>query len=63
MPLTLLAMQEQPFPERKQRKSVAFSDGNTLIDENGEMTTTHDTGDDKTTAESHTSGARRPISS
>lgn len=51
-------MQEQPLPERKQRKSVAFSDGNTLIDENGEMTTTHDTGDDKTTADSHTSGAQ-----
>jgi hypothetical protein len=48
--------QEQPLPDRKQRKSVAFSDGNTLIDENGEMTTTTDQGDDKTTAESHTSG-------
>jgi len=48
--------QEQPLPDRKQRKSVAFSDGNTLIDENGEMTTTTDQGEDKTTAESHTSG-------
>ena len=49
-------LQEQPLPDRKQRKSVAFSDGNTLIDENGEMTTTTDQGEDKTTAESHTSG-------
>jgi len=44
------------MPDRKPRKSVVFSDDNTLIDENGAMTTTQDTGDDKTTADSHTSG-------
>lgn len=48
-------MQEQPLAERKQRKSVAFSDGNTLIDENGEISTTKDDGLDKSTAASHTS--------
>jgi len=50
------------MPDRKPRKSVVFSDDNTMIDENGAMTTTQDTGDDKTTAESHTSGALRMVS-
>lgn len=55
--LIQIAAQEQSMPDRKPRKSVVFSDDNTLIDENGGMTTTQDTGDDKTTADSHTSGA------
>lgn len=41
-----------PLTERKQRKSVAFSEGTTIMDENGDISAaTH--GEDKTTAESH----------
>ncbi|KAI9806737.1 MAG: hypothetical protein M1825_006194 [Sarcosagium campestre] len=42
--------------ERKQRKSVAFSDGATIVDENGEIKQTNGT-HDNTTAESHTAAA------
>ena len=41
--------------ERKPRKSVAFSDGNTLIDSHGEVTETNGTSD-KASAESHSTG-------
>ena len=40
--------------ERKPRKSVAFSEGATIVDSNGDITETNGTSD-KTTAESHSS--------
>ncbi|MCJ1311906.1 hypothetical protein MMC25_005579 [Agyrium rufum] len=40
--------------ERKPRKSVAFSDGATIMDANGDVTETNGTSEDKSTAESHT---------
>lgn len=44
--------QEQPLPDRKARKSVAFSEGTTIMDANGDISeSVH--GEDKTTAESH----------
>lgn len=52
----LIHLQETPLPERKARKSVAFSDGTTLIDENGEMTNSNGMGE-KASATSHTRGA------
>jgi translation initiation factor 2 subunit 2 len=48
-----LSLQE-PFPERKARKSVAFSEGTTIVDENGSITMKEDGHDDtKDTAMSH----------
>lgn len=41
--------------ERKPRKSVAFSEGTTIVDSNGEVTETNGTSD-KTSAESHSAG-------
>lgn len=38
--------------ERKPRKSVAFSEGTTIVDSNGGVTETNGTSD-KTSAESH----------
>ena len=50
----LILMQEQPLPERKPRKSVAFSEGAQIVDENGKISEReHD--DTKVTAEKHTS--------
>jgi len=43
---------ETPLPERKPRKSVAFSEGTTIMDENGEISESAH-GEDRTTAESH----------
>ena len=40
--------------ERKPRKSVAFSDGATVVDVNGDVTEMNNT-NDRSTAESHTS--------
>jgi translation initiation factor 2 subunit 2 len=37
-----ISSQEVPTTERKARKSVAFSDGATIVDENGEVTQTDD---------------------
>jgi translation initiation factor 2 subunit 2 len=44
---------QQELPERKQRKSVAFAEGQSVIDENGEVTETHDMNGRKDSAESH----------
>jgi translation initiation factor 2 subunit 2 len=50
--------QEQPLPDRRARKSVAFSEDTTIMDANGEISeSVH--GEDKTTAESH-SGREHP---
>ncbi|MCJ1385863.1 hypothetical protein MMC17_008987 [Xylographa soralifera] len=43
---------ESTLPERKARKSVAFSEGTTIVDSNGEITEMNGTSD-RTTAESH----------
>ena len=45
--------------ERKPRKSVAFSEGTTIVDSNGDITENNDTSD-KTTAESHTASMSQP---
>lgn len=42
--------------ERKPRKSVAFSEGATIVDSNGEVTESNDVNGSKSTAESHASG-------
>jgi translation initiation factor 2 subunit 2 len=50
----LLLLQDHPLPDRKARKSVAFSEGTTIMDANGEISeSVH--GEDRTTAESHSS--------
>lgn len=41
------------LPERKQRKSVAFAEGQTIVDENGEVTETKEDLGRTTSAESH----------
>jgi len=41
--------------ERKPRKSVAFSEGTTIVDSHGEVTEMNGTSD-KTSAESHSAG-------
>lgn len=51
---SLTYSQEQPLPDRKPRKSVAFSEGATIMDENG-MISEREHDDTKSTAEKHTS--------
>lgn len=43
----------QELPERKQRKSVAFAEGQTVVDENGDVTETQEMNGRKNSAESH----------
>jgi len=51
-----MAEVEQRLPERRQRKSVAFSGDNTIMDENGEISEAPPSGsEDKVTAEKHSS--------
>ncbi|MCJ1471438.1 hypothetical protein MMC13_000077 [Lambiella insularis] len=47
-----MAQVDSAIPERKARKSVAFSEGTTIVDSNGDVTEMNGTSD-KTTAESH----------
>jgi len=47
---------ESTLPERKARKSVAFSEGTTIVDSNGDITEMNGTSD-RTTAESHSTPA------
>lgn len=49
-----MAEVEQPLPDRKPRKSVAFSEGATVMDENGHISESAQDGS-KTTAEKHSS--------
>jgi phage tail sheath protein FI len=56
--MTNTNVQQAPAAERKPRKSVAFSDGNTIMDENGEVSEAA-RGGDRTTAEKHTNGEYR----
>ena len=50
----LTSLLASPAPERRQRKSVAFADGETVVDENGDASTTVNGSGEKATAESHT---------
>lgn len=43
----------QELPERKQRKSVAFAEGQIVVDENGDVTETKEMNGRKNSAESH----------
>ncbi|KAK2736282.1 hypothetical protein FQN57_000812 [Myotisia sp. PD_48] len=45
---------EVDIPVKKHRKSVAFSEGATIMDEHGTITEANHAADDKTTAEKHT---------
>jgi translation initiation factor 2 subunit 2 len=51
-----LLQQDHPLPDRKQRKSVAFSEGTTAMDANGDITESAPL-EEKTTADSHSQGA------
>ena len=51
--MTNITLQEVPTTERRSRKSVAFSEGTTIMDENGEISQAV-AGEDKTTAVKHT---------
>jgi hypothetical protein len=53
--MTNITLQDAPTTERKSRKSVAFSEGTTVMDENGEISQAV-AGEDKTTAMKHTNG-------
>ena len=48
------------LPERKPRKSVAFSEGATIVDSNGDVTESKDINGGKSSAESHASGPPTP---
>ncbi|KAJ9652707.1 translation initiation factor eIF-2 beta subunit, partial [Neophaeococcomyces mojaviensis] len=48
-----MAEVEQPLPERKARKSVAFSEGTTIMETNGTVSAALQDG--KSTAEKHSS--------
>ncbi len=43
----------EALPERKQRKSVAFAEGQTIVDANGEVTESHESLGRRQSAESH----------
>ena len=47
------SLSQQELPERPKRKSVAFAEGQTVVDENGEVTETHEMNGRKNSAESH----------
>jgi len=47
--------------ERKPRKSVAFSEGATIVDSNGEVKESNDVNGGKSTAESHASGDAKEV--
>lgn len=49
-----MCAQEVTLPERKARKSVAFSEGTTIMDENGQVKESVHV--DKETAEKHSTG-------
>ena len=49
-----MADSEVASPQRRQRKSVAFSEGTTVVDGNGDVTEVNGTSE-KTSAESHSS--------
>jgi hypothetical protein len=48
--------QADPPVERKARKSVAFSDGATIVDGDGNVTSSAEVNGRKNSAESHTAG-------
>ncbi len=51
-----------PLPDRKARKSVAFSADNTIMDENGDISEAPPSGaEDKTTAEKHSPPQTDPV--
>jgi len=53
---------DHPLPNRKARKSVAFSGDNTIMDENGDISEAPPSGaEDKTTAEKHSSQQTDPV--
>ncbi|KAI9849850.1 MAG: hypothetical protein M1837_000064 [Sclerophora amabilis] len=56
-----MADEMETLPERKPRKSVAFSEGDTLVNENGEVEMRNGNGD-KSTAESHAQDVRDVLS-
>jgi translation initiation factor 2 subunit 2 len=48
------------LPERKPRKSVAFSEGATIVDSDGQVTESKEVNGGKSTAESHSGEASPP---
>lgn len=52
----LAVHQESPAPERKPRKSVAFSEGTTIVDSNGQVTEMNGAHGDKDSAAAHSGG-------
>ncbi|KAL2362313.1 hypothetical protein RJZ56_004803 [Blastomyces dermatitidis] len=54
--LTAFAVKDAPVVEKKHRKSVAFSEGTTIMDANGAISEAGHA-DDKTTAEKHTAAS------
>lgn len=48
------------LPERKPRKSVAFSEGTTIVDSNGDVTESIEVNGGKSSAESHSAGPPTP---
>ena len=50
-------MTEQEASERKPRKSVAFSEGTTIVDSDGQVTESKETNGGKSSAESHSTGS------
>jgi translation initiation factor 2 subunit 2 len=49
------------LPERKPRKSVAFSEGATIVDSNGDVTESKEMNGDKDSAETHSAGAGETV--
>jgi translation initiation factor 2 subunit 2 len=47
----------QQDAERKPRKSVAFSEGTTIVDSDGQVTESKETNGGKSSAESHSTGS------
>ena len=50
-------MTEQEASERKPRKSVAFSEGTTIVDSDGQVTESKETNGGKSSAEKHSTAS------
>jgi translation initiation factor 2 subunit 2 len=54
-------MADTEMPDRKPRKSVAFSEGATIVDSDGQVTESKEMNGGKSTAESHSGEPSPPI--
>jgi len=55
------SLSHEAAPTERKRKSVAFTDGATIVDSDGQVTETNGHGGDKESAKSHATGESLPL--